>query len=169
MDVDPGEDAAARPAAEIGFTAGDALLFLADLGEELPLIKPVLKTLGAIHEKVETVKSNREGLAALHKRCTDITHNVIEKCRRSPTSEMDVTPLQECVEAVGKLVERCSRPRNKWLIALKASRDKNEIAGLNSRVDQLTGDLGLAGIAAVVSSLASAACLRFARKNDTHY
>ncbi|CAM9689674.1 unnamed protein product, partial [Laminaria digitata] len=126
------------------------------LGEELPFINPVLKTLNAIREKVETVRRNREGLTALHKRCTSITERVIDKCRQNPSSEMDVTPLEECVEDVRNLVERCSIWRNKVLVALKASSDKDEIAELNARVDRLTGDLGLTGITTLVTCSARA-------------
>lgn len=56
---------AASLALKMGSAAVDTITFMADLGEELPVIKPVLKTLEAVREKVETVKSNREELAAL--------------------------------------------------------------------------------------------------------
>ena len=51
---------AASLALKMGSAAVDAITFMAGLGEELPVIEPVLKTLTAIREKVETVKSNRE-------------------------------------------------------------------------------------------------------------
>lgn len=149
MDTRDAAAEAAKLVLQIGSAAADALLFVADLGEELPFINPVLKTLRAVREKLETVKGNRRDLEALHERCTYITACVIEKCRRSP-SEFDVTPLVKCVEAVESMVERCGR-RGRLLRVLKAYTVRNEMAELNARMDRLTGDLGLAGIAILVS------------------
>lgn len=143
------DDAAAEAAGvalKIGSFAVDTASFVVDLGEELPMIRPVLKTLKAINGKVETVKNNREGLRSLEERCTYVTACFIVKCRQRPNSEMDITPLVDCIETARKFVERCSR-RSKVSRVLKASSDKEEIAGLNARVDRLTGDLGLIGIA----------------------
>eukprot|EP00903_Cladosiphon_okamuranus_P018859 g17347.t1 len=60
---------AANLALGMGSNAADAISLAAELGEELPFISPVLKTLTAIREKVETVKSNREELKALEVSC----------------------------------------------------------------------------------------------------
>lgn len=133
-------------ALRMGSNAADTVSFVAKLGEELPLISPVLKTLAAVREKVETVRSNQEELKALGQRCSYATACVVVKCRKNSRSEMDLTPLKDCVEAVWKFVERCSR-RSKVSRVLKASSDKDEIAGLHACVDRLTGDSGLAGIA----------------------
>lgn len=157
FDLDDAVAEAAKLALQIGSVAADAVSFVAELGEELPLIQPVLKTLAAVRDKVETVKCNREGLEALSERCTYITACVILKCRRNPASGMDVAPLEACVEGVAKFVGRCSR-RGRLSRVLKASGDKEEIAWLNAHVDQLTGDLGLAGIATLVSCFGRAAC-----------
>lgn len=43
---------AARLALQIGSVAAEAVSFVAELGEELPVINPVLKMLAAIREKV---------------------------------------------------------------------------------------------------------------------
>lgn len=140
---------AANLALRIGSTAADAISFVTELGDELPFIRPLLKTLTAIREKVETVKNNREELKALYERCTYVTACVVVKCRQNPRSEMDVVPLEDCVgTAVWEFVERCSRRSRVWRV-LKASSDKDEITRLNARVGRLTGDLGLAGIAVV--------------------
>ncbi|CAM9675576.1 unnamed protein product [Scytosiphon promiscuus] len=139
---------AAKLAAEMGRAAVDGLSFMADLGEELPLLKPVLKTLGAIRAQVETVKSNREDLEALHGRCTYLTACLVMKCREGSTSEIDTAPLEECVEAVRQLVKRCRR-RHKLFRVLRATRVKEEISGLHSKMDSLRGDVTLAGIAAL--------------------
>lgn len=137
---------AARIAVKIGSAAADGASFMADLGEELPVVKPVLKTLKALHETVKTVKSIGEDLGSLEERCTYLTACVIVKCRVQPSSDMSVAPLTECIEAAWKFVERWSRRGRFWRV-IKASSDKDEIAGLNARVDRLTRDLGLAGIA----------------------
>lgn len=137
---------AAKIALRIGTNAADAISFAADLGEELPFIGPVLGTLKAIREKVETVKNNREELTALEVRCTYVTACVVVKCRGNPLSEIDVAPLEACVGAVRKFVERCGG-RGRVRRVLKASSDMDEIAGLNALVDRVTGALGMAGIA----------------------
>eukprot|EP00752_Nemacystus_decipiens_P012273 g10879.t1 len=137
---------AADLALRIGSQGADAVSFVVELGEELPFISPVLKTLTAIRDKVGTVRSNREELEALKDRCTYVTACAVVKCRQNAVSKMDVTPLEDCVKGVWMFVERCSR-RGRVSRVLKASGDKDEIAGLNARVDRLTGDLGLAGIA----------------------
>ena len=137
---------AANLALRIGSNAMDTISFAADLGEELPLVSPVLKTLTAIRETVETVKINQEELAALEERCTYVTACVVVKCRENPSSEIDLSPLEGCVQAVGDLVRHCGR-RGCYRRCVKASGDRDEIAGLNARIDRLTGDLGLVGIA----------------------
>lgn len=142
-------DSAANLALKMGSTAGDAITFMAELGEKFPFIGPVLGTIKAIREKVETVNRNREELAALEQRCTYITACVIEKHSRSKaTSEVDVTPLRACIEAVDAFVVVCGRSnrRGPFRRIAKASDDKNAISGLNARVDRLTGDLGLSAI-----------------------
>ena len=155
-------------ALKIRSNAADAISLVAELGEELPVVSPVLKTLQAIREKIDTVRSNREALVALEERCTYVTACVVVKCRKNCRSEIDLTPLKGCVEAVWNFVERCSR-RGRVSRVWKASSDKDEIAGLNACVDRLTGDMGLAGIvilegkadnvtAMLVSSIASLLC-----------
>lgn len=139
---------AAQLALDIGSAASDAASLVVDLGQELPLVNPVLKALMAVREKVDTVTSNREELAALYDRCTYITACVLVKCRRNSSSQLDTRPLEECVEAVGKLVDRSGR---RWTLsrALWTGSDKLEIAGLHDRIGDLTGDMGLEGIATV--------------------
>ncbi|CAM9184093.1 unnamed protein product, partial [Ectocarpus sp. 4 AP-2014] len=144
-DISDSAAEAARLALEISSTIADAVSCAVDLGEELPVVKPVFKTLKAIHTTVETVKNNREELAALEQRCTYITACFVVKCRLNE-SDVDVAPLEDCVEAAKSFAERCSR-RGKVSRVLKASSDKSEIARINSSVDHLTTDLGLAGIA----------------------
>lgn len=146
---------AASLAVKMGSAAVDMVSFLAELGEELPVISPALKTLTAFREKAETVKSNQEELVALEQRCTYMTACVIVKCKQNPSpgSGLNVTPLKDCIEAAGKFAERCSQRGKLWRV-LKASSDKDELAALNARVDRLTGDLGLAGIATVSREVA---------------
>ena len=137
---------AANLALRIGSNAAEATSFVTDLGAELPFLGPLLKTLKVIREKVETVRSNREELTTLEVRCTYVTACVVIKCRQNASSEIDVTPLEDCVKAVGEFVTRCVG-RGKMSRLMKASSDKEEIVGLNDRVHRLAGDLGLAGIA----------------------
>lgn len=138
---------AAKRAREVSSAAVDAVSFVAELGEGLPLFQPVLKTLTGIREKVKTVISNREDLAALRERCAYITGCVIVKFRKE-SSEFDVAPLEDCIRAAGALVEHCGR-RGKLLRVVKASSDRGEIAALNARIRALESDMGLAGITVV--------------------
>lgn len=131
----------------IGAVTSDVLMFLTEVSDGLPFIEPVLKTLKTVREKVATLKYNREELAALHQRCTYITGCVIVKCRKG-SSGLNATPLTECVNAFGAFVERCIR-RGMVSRVLKATHDKDEIAGLKQRLEDLEGDLRLAGIATV--------------------
>lgn len=132
---------AANLALRLGSNVADAVSLAADLGQDLPGIGPVLNTLQAIREKVETVKNNREELKALEERCTYFTACVVIKFKKNRCSQIDVTPLETCVANMQNVVKRCSG-RRKWLRALKASSDKDEIAGLNARVSRLVSDLG---------------------------
>lgn len=150
MTADLGDTAAevARLALKIGSATADAVSFVADLGEELPLVQPVLKTIKAIREKIDAAKSNQEELAALHQRCAHITACFIVKCTRD-SSELDVAPLEECTKAVERVVGRCSH-RGMVSRIIKASSDKDEIFRLKERIGDLEGDLTLAGIAVLV-------------------
>ena len=152
-DISDAPAEAARLALKMGLAAADAVVFMAELGEELPVINPVLKTLRTVRETVETLKSNREELAAIEKRCTYMTACVIVKFRQNPNSGTNVGPLEECVKATEDFVVRCSR-RGKVSRLLKASSDKGEIARSNARIDRLTSDLGLSGIATVFGEVA---------------
>lgn len=137
---------AAKLALRIGSSTAESIMFVVDLGEELPFIKPVLSTLQAIREKMQTVKDNEEALQAVEERCTYLAACVVVKFRRNPSSEIDVSPLQDCVESVGKLVNRCCQ-QGCCRRCMRASSDKDEIARLDARVTHLVCDLGLAGIA----------------------
>lgn len=137
----------AKLALKMGSAAADVVLFMSELGEELPLLQPALATLALIRQKVETVQSIPEDSAALHERCTYLTACVIVKCQRV-SSETDVAPLDACLKEVAKCIEHCGK-RGRVSRVLKASHDKAEIARLNASLDRLSGDLGLAGIATV--------------------
>ncbi|CAM9267893.1 unnamed protein product [Ectocarpus fasciculatus] len=137
-------------AVKIGSAAVDGITVMAGLCEELPAVEPLLKTLRIIRETMETVKSNREKLAALDERCTYLTANVVVRCRQNiPASEIDVFHLEQCINTVGKLVDACSE-RGKVSRVFKAKEVDREINGLNVRLDSLTSDMGLAGVATAI-------------------
>lgn len=144
---------AASLACKMGSAVVDTITLMAELGEELPVIKPVLKTLKTVREKVDTVKNNREELASLRERCIYITACFIVKLRQSPSWGAKVRLLEQCLKGAEDLVGRCSQ-RGKFSRMVNASRDKDEIAGLNARVDRLTADFGLSGIASVLGEVA---------------
>lgn len=148
--VDP-DDAAAEAgklAVKIGSATVDAVSFMAELGEELPWLGSALKTLRITREKIADVRSVPEEVQALCERCTYLTACVAVKFRRNPSSEVDVTPLEDCVENVKGFVDRYSQ-RRKASRLFKASSDKTEIARMNARLDRLTANLSLVGIATV--------------------
>ena len=130
-------------ALKLGSNAADTMSFVADLGEEMPFMSPVLKMLTAIREKVETAKHNREELKALGDRCTYFTASVVVNFKENRSSQIDVAPLEDCMKDVRGVVERSSR-RGRFSRVVKASSDKDDIAQLNARIDRLAGDLGLA-------------------------
>lgn len=132
---------------EMSSVAADSIMFVAEIGEELPVFRTVLRTLSTVGDKVKAARSNPDDLAALHNRCTYITAYVINKYRQG-SFDLDVTPLEECITAVGRFVDRCSR-RGMVTRVLKASGDRDEIAGLKERVEDLERDLGLAGLVTV--------------------
>lgn len=148
----------AKLAVKIGSAAVDAITVLASLGEELPVLEPLLKTLRIIRETMETVKSNGEKLARLEERCTYLMANVVVRRRKNiPASEIDVFRLEECIKMVDKLVSACSE-RGKLSRVLKAKEVDREISDLNVRIDSLTSDMGLVvGATAIVKIDALAA------------
>lgn len=121
--------------------------FLSDLGEELPAVKPVLETLEAICQTVAQAETDREELVAIEKRCTYVTAYFIVKCRQNPGVVVMITPLHNCMEAIGAFFESCSRRGGEFSAELEDKSDKDEIAGLNERLNHLKSDLSLAGIA----------------------
>lgn len=140
---------AAKLALRIGSAATDAAEFALELGESFPLVYVVLKTLKTIRDKVDTLKSNKDGLKALHERCTCITACVIVKCRRGePPSDVDLRPLVDRIEEVERVVARYFK-RGKVSRFLRSSYDNYEIARLHDRIGDMTEAMGLAGIFAV--------------------
>lgn len=125
--------------------AVDAISFTAGWEEELPVLAPVLSSLEVIRKTMATAKNNREELTALAQKCAYIVAVVIVKHRHNPSSMMDVTPLEDCVDTARKFFERCGQ-RSKVSRLLKASRTKDEITELNARIDRVVHNLGLQAI-----------------------
>lgn len=142
---------AANLALRIGSDAVDAISFMAEIGEELPFIKPVFGTLKAIRGAVETVKNNRKELESLERRCTYLTACVIVKTKHSAGPQMDVAPLEGFLKEVESVVDRFSTrrrtTRGKVKGVWKASGDKEEITRLKEGMRDLEADLNAAGIA----------------------
>ena len=73
MAASPSAAGAEELALTIGSAAADAVFSAADLGEELPVVKPMFSALGSSDEMVGAVKSHgeeeeEEKLIALHER-----------------------------------------------------------------------------------------------------
>ncbi|CAB1113090.1 unnamed protein product [Ectocarpus sp. CCAP 1310/34] len=114
-------------ALKMGSATVDSITFVADLCEDLPF-------------------ENQEELQTLYRRCVFLTTCVIVKSRQSSFSEMDVSPVEECLEAAGELVERCGG-RGKMTRVLNASSDKDQIARMKANIRDLEANLSLAGVA----------------------
>ena len=140
-------------ALRIGSQLRDAGLVVADVGQEVPLLKPVLKTLRAVRKLIDTVRNNEQALETLCERCTYITACLIvghRRRRRRISRMLHVEPLENLVEEVERFVQRCQRRRSAFHRVLKASEVEKEIARLSSSADSLTSDVSLAGIAILV-------------------
>ncbi|CAN0371372.1 unnamed protein product [Ascophyllum nodosum] len=140
-------DAATREAVNLAVRIGSATVNLAsvvaELSEELPMASTVLKTLKAIHSKVETVKSNKEKITTLKERCDYITACVIVKHKRFPSFATDIAPLEQCLLDVEQFVERYSRRRliSRFFLSRK---DRKDIQSLDRRLGDVRDDMGLA-------------------------
>lgn len=137
---------AANLAKRMSKAAFSLALFMAEFGEEFPMIKPVLSTIWTIREMATAAKSNREEPEALEERCTYLTPCLVVKHGQDSTLAKDVSLLEGCIKEVGNFAGRCSR-RRKFSRWRNASSDKDEIPSLNTGLDRLTGDLGLEQIA----------------------
>lgn len=135
-------------AVKMGSGAADATAFISNLGEEWPLLGPVLTTLGAIRVVMEDVQDNKGRLARLDERCTFLTACVVVKVRQHHARGLDVTRVERCIEAAREIIDSCSR-RGKVSTVFKASEVKHKIADLNKTIDSLMHDTGVAVIATV--------------------
>eukprot|EP00903_Cladosiphon_okamuranus_P014784 g13696.t1 len=141
------EDASAGDLAwKIMSGASDAVEFAAELGVKLPFIGPIFKAINAIREKAEKVRTNRKELIYLHERCSEITASFIVKCKTNSPG-FDVVRLQSLIQDVDAFVAECQQNSGGGEI-LKPAKVAGKIAGLHDRIDRMTSDIGLAGIAA---------------------
>ncbi|CAN0303627.1 unnamed protein product, partial [Ascophyllum nodosum] len=133
-------------AVRMGSATADLASVVAELSEELPMASTGLKTLKAIHSKVETVKSNKEEITTLKKRCDYITACVIINHKRFPSFATDIAPLEQCLLDVDQFVERCSRrrPISRCFLSRK---DREDTQNLYRRLGDARDDMGLASIA----------------------
>ena len=142
---------ATRQILKIGSAAIDMTMLIAEVGREVPIASAVLQAFIAIHDKVETVRANKEDLKALRDRCRYLTACVVEKCRRRPMA-IDVTPLEDILRETADVIKRCGG-RKGMMRVLKATRDKNEIQSLHIRLNQLGIDMGLAATVGTLVSI----------------
>lgn len=138
---------AADVARRMGSTAADIVSFIADLGEELPVLSPALKTMKVIREYIEATEGNKGDVEMLVGRCSYIVACVIVKCRRD-SSAISIDRLAEWMKKVEAFVGRYSRHGRVWKF-LRAKALRQEICDLNWRITDLTSDAGLAATAVV--------------------
>lgn len=127
---------AAKLSLRIGTSVDEVVAFADDVGKDSPAFGQSFELLKAITGKVETVETNKAKLAKLQERCVDVTSFVVVRSRRGP-SDVDAQSLAECLKEVSSFTEDWS------------SRNDNDIALLQRRLDSFEASLGLAGDLAV--------------------
>lgn len=133
---------ATRQILNTGSAAIDMAMLIADLGREVPIASTVLQAFLAIHDMVETIRANKEDLKDLRDRCGYLTVRVVDECRRHRMA-INVNRLEDILRDTADVIERCGG--RKWIMRIrKATSDKNEIQSLNTRLNQLGIDMGLA-------------------------
>ena len=110
-----------------------------NLGDVLPIIESILKTLKAIHGKIETVRENKEEIRLLADRCDYLAISAILQCKVDP-SVRDLKYLNCGVFDLDQLVDKCNELRRF---------DWDEMGKLEGRIDGLIQDASLDGVAAL--------------------
>lgn len=133
-----------RLALDLWSASLDVASLVAEWAEELPYAEVVLKTLRAIHDKAEQVRTNKEGILDLKKRCAYVTAYLFVKHKNKRTAtDVDLKPMEELLRDAEELVERCGS-RGRCERVLKATRDKNDIEKLRRRLDEQIKSVTLA-------------------------
>lgn len=122
------------------------------LGEEVPLIGMVCKTVVKVRSVVDTTRSNRQELAALTARCERLTGDVVTKWVEEKSSPFDLDALLKCLKDVKRLAEQCSyRGCMSWAIRCAHTNDiAGQIKSLNDRISDIVADYTLAGVTQIV-------------------
>lgn len=154
---------AAKLALKMGSSASDLASFPTDLGEEFPWAGAMLKTLAVIRTKEEVANtSGGAGLEAttttmaLLQRCTAMVASAIVERTRAPT-ELDVTPLVECLAEVDNLMGHCRGRRRAMATGIRKrirfednnKGDERIAANLHTRMADLARKMGLVNIVEV--------------------
>lgn len=122
-----------------------------ELGEATPIVAPTLVSLKMVGEMLEDVRRNKERLEELHGRCVVITTYVIIRCNTGG-SKIDVTPLEDCVQALRGLAARVS-VRGTFAGVAKYRPDKTVIEGLRDRIEGLVPAMELTGVVRISEQL----------------
>lgn len=119
------------------------------VGAATPVVQTFCIALQEAKGIVDGAKRNKEQLEKLRERCESITVQVIDKARASTSSQIDLTPLEKCVDEIKALVKRydaqgcCAR-------LVQFRRDGDDIEGLRETIEAVVPVMGLAvGVTAV--------------------
>lgn len=119
------------------------------VGAATPFVQTFCIALREAKGIVDEAKRNKEQLEKLHERCELITVQVINKAKASRISEIDLSPLEECVDDIKALVKRydaqgcCAR-------LVQFRRDGDDIQKLRESIEAVVPIMGLsAGVTAV--------------------
>lgn len=113
------------------------------VGAKTPIVAPLCAALLEAKVVVDAATRNKEKLEEVSARCHMITVHVIDKFKASPTSTIDVSPLEECVEKLRKVAARY-HDQGWFSRMVQARRDGDDIRRLSERIDGIVPILGLA-------------------------
>lgn len=125
-------------------TVGGMATGVIDVGEATPIVAPIFVALKLAKDMFDKVKRNKKQLEELHDRCTVITTYVIIRCN-TESSNIDVTPLMDCVDDLKALTKSYS-VRGTFSKITGCRRDGNRIQRLRDRIEGLVPTLELAAV-----------------------
>eukprot|EP00903_Cladosiphon_okamuranus_P014025 g13042.t1 len=113
------------------------------VGAKTPIVAPLCAALLEAKALVDAAGRNKEDLEEVSARCELITVHVIDKFKASPTSMIDVAPLEECVEKLKKVATRY-HDQGRFSRMVQFRRDGDDIRRLRDRIDAIVPIMGLA-------------------------
>ena len=124
------------------------------VGAKTPIVAPLCVALLEAKDVVDRACRNKEELKEVSARCGMIAVQVIAEFKTSPTSTIDVTPLEKCVEKLEEVARRY-HDQGRLSRMVQFRRDGDDIRRLSDRIDAVVPIMGLAGVFGVAEGVAS--------------